>query len=137
MYLLRKLLKVVKNGTMREFKIGDKIKIPKTKRGYPDVEKLSNCVKRAIEKKQDFLYFKGFGKSGGIVLGDLVVLNENLDVRKGGDYFGLSEIELYNEIEKNETEIETFIPLGIKNNGKDIFLVSEKDETSSLQYKSN
>jgi len=120
---------------MREFKIGDKVKIPKTKRGNPDVEKLSNCVKRAIEIKQDFLYFRGFYKSEGMVLSNVVVLCENLDVNTGGDYFNLSEIELYNEIEKNETE--TFIPLGIKNNGKDIFLVSEKDETSSLQYKSN
>jgi hypothetical protein len=122
---------------MREFKIGDKVKIPKTKRGHPDVEKLSNCVKRAIEIKQDFLYFRGFYKSGGWVLSNVVILCENLDVNTGGDYFNLSEIELYNEIKKNETETETFIPLGIKNNGKDIFLVSEKDETSSLQYKSN
>ena len=118
---------------MREFKIGDKVKIPETKTGKTIAFTYSVCVRNAIERKQDFLYFKGFERSGGTVLGNVVVLSENLDIRTGGDYFDLSEIELYEKVEKTKT----FMPLGIKNNGKDIFLVSEKDGTTSLQYKSN
>ena len=119
---------------MKEFKIGDKVKIPKTKRGRADVFAVSVCARRAIEIKQDFLYFKGFEKSGGIVVSNLVILCDvSDDYLSAGDFFMLSEIELYEKVE----ETEAFMPLGIKNNGKDIFLVSEKDGTTSLQYKSN
>ena len=111
---------------MKEFKIGDKVKIPKTKHGQPNPEKMSVCVRQVLEKGQDFLYIVK-------IYDHVISLRHIYTPREGGDFFMLSEIELYEKVE----ETETFIPLGIKNNGKDIFLVSEKDGTSSLQYKSN
>ena len=127
MYLLKKLLKVVKNGTMKEFKPGDKVKIPKTKKGHEAPWKSSVCIRQAQDAGQDFLYvIKTMG-------GTISLRHEPTST--GGDFFDISEVELYEEIEKNEIEIFTFF--GISNSGKDIFLVSEKDGTTSLRYKSN
>ena len=75
-----------------EFKIGDKVKIPKTKQG-----KVSNFYSSVLEaankKKQDYLYYNGI--SGWA---SEYVLNDTFDPDNlTGDFFNLNEIELYEE----------------------------------------
>lgn len=79
------------------FKLGDKIKLPLTKRGKPIDLSASYgfaCYKRAIENQQGYLYFCGLDKdyNGSTVM----LLNDQLS--KGhGDFYDLKEIELYEE----------------------------------------
>lgn len=69
-----------------KFTVGDKVKIPKTKRGVPNYH--SVVVSRVKEMLQDYLYVT---EVDGLEL----VLNE--DQRSTGDYFLISEVELYEQ----------------------------------------
>ncbi len=69
-------------------KIGDKVKIPKTKSIFGALEN-SNVIKNVKEKSQNFLFYNGLGVDGDHMFSDV---REN-----NGDYFLLSEIEPYEE----------------------------------------
>jgi hypothetical protein len=66
--------------------VGDKIKIPKTKSVGKGISS-SNAVRKAIKLNQDYLYFTGMEYSK-------LMLNSVYELGHG-DYFALSDIELY------------------------------------------
>lgn len=72
---------------MREFKVGDKVKIPKTKSKFCDITS-SGIVNRVLKTSQDHLYIKRIDYDGTYVL----VSNLN---HPGGDYFLEQDLELY------------------------------------------
>lgn len=72
-----------------EFKVGDKVKLPKTK-SIGEYYSASTVINNAKYRKQDFLYIKK-------ILGDEYTLNVKMDVYTNGDYFALSDLELYEE----------------------------------------
>lgn len=77
---------------MKEFKLGQKVKIPKTKgAGWGDVSQ-SIAVKGALRKNQPFLFYNGQTKH------EVHLLSENWDPKyPTGDYFSLDDIEAYEE----------------------------------------
>jgi len=71
-----------------KFKIGDKIRIPKTKSIGDDI-KNSIAIKMAKEKKQNFLYFNG-------ISGERFLLHCFFELNNG-DFFSESDLEIYSK----------------------------------------
>ena len=80
----------------RAFKVGDKVKIPKTKStGCPLSS--SHVVARAKEENQDYLFIISIGKYAGIK-GDNYVLHWKDDgINSEGEYYTKSDLEHYEE----------------------------------------
>ena len=72
----------------KDLKIGMKVKIPKTKSVLGKIED-SNVIKRAIENKQDYLFYTGNEYINWYKLND-----KNYS---SGDFFALEDLELYEE----------------------------------------
>lgn len=71
-------------------KIGDKVKIPKTKSVWGNLES-SVCVRDAKKNGQDFMYVRSIKNDGRIAVAD------SKERGVGGDYFLESDLELYIE----------------------------------------
>ncbi len=78
------------------FKIGDKIKIPKTK-SYGDSIVDSNIIKSAINSYQDYLYIANTNNNNYLIVTDNIrQINEDINLASG-DFFLKSDLELYEE----------------------------------------
>ena len=72
----------------RELKVGDKVHIPKTKNGKPFDEHNMCVINQAKARKIPFLYINN-------IIGKTCTLN--WETKNGGDYYSLSELELYEQ----------------------------------------
>ncbi len=83
---------------MRSIKVGDKVKIPKTKMGN---EPSGNIYKNALKKGLEFLYYHGYDSTygGGHMLNTFKPKKSKVtgDYYLSGDYYLINEIELYQE----------------------------------------
>lgn len=86
--------KALKEPLKRLFKVGSKVKIPKTKStGFSFSG--SSVIDHVVKTKQDYLYLIRLDKR---ISGDVYVLNLN-KIDCSGDYFALEDLELYEELE--------------------------------------
>lgn len=95
--------------SLNTFKIGDKVKIPKTKRG--ESISSSKVAERLKGSAQDYLFVGAVGADFGSER-NLVTLIDSMN-KGGGDFFRVSEIELYDESAQSQKASQS-MPLASK-----------------------
>jgi len=95
--------------TPREFKVGDKVKLPKTKSAGDPISS-SGAIRRARENRQDYLYVVVKSDRNG-----RYVLREELS-ENSGDYFLLKDLELYEETPLKQAD--SFLKINVLYKGR-------------------